>query len=64
MILFQIFKFDFVSNVKKFRFRNSHAKQRTHIDILKNSNSKRKQVYLNKAEFLWDCIGKYFFKLR
>ena len=42
MILFHIPKFDFVSNVKKFRFRNSQSKQRTHIDFLKNSYSKQK----------------------
>jgi hypothetical protein len=40
MILFQIPKFDFVSNVKKFGFRNSQSKQRTHISLLKNPNSK------------------------
>ena len=49
MILFQILKFDFVSNIKKFGFRNSQVKQRTHIEFLKNLNSKRKQAYLNKT---------------
>ena len=44
MILFQIFKFDFVSNIKKFGFQNYQSKQKTHINFLKNSNSKQKQT--------------------
>jgi hypothetical protein len=40
MILFQISKFEFVSNVSKFGFQNSQPKQRIYIDFLKNLNSK------------------------
>ena len=56
MILFQIPKFELVSNISKFVFRNSQPKQRTHIGFLKNSNSKRKQAYPNKA---LNCGGSY-----
>ena len=49
MILFHIFKFDFVFNFLKFGFWNSQSKQKTHIDFLKNLNSKQKQAYSNKA---------------
>ena len=35
MIIFQILKFDFVSNVKKFGFQISQSKQIIHIDFLK-----------------------------
>jgi hypothetical protein len=44
MILLQIPKLEFVSNVSKFGFRNFQPKQRTHIGFLKNPNSKRKQA--------------------
>ena len=49
MILLQISKFDFVSNISKFRFWNSQSKQRIHTNFLKNPNSKRKQAYSNKS---------------
>jgi hypothetical protein len=43
MILFQILKFEFVSNVSKFEFRNSQSKQNNHIDFLKNPKQKQKK---------------------
>ena len=52
IILFYIFKLDFVFNFLKFGFRNFQSKQRTYVNFLKNLNSKQKKTYPNKAYVL------------
>jgi hypothetical protein len=47
MILLQILKLEFVSNVSKFGFQNSQSKQNIHIDFLKNLKQKQKK-YISK----------------
>jgi hypothetical protein len=45
MILFQISKLEFISNILEFGFQNSQFKQKTHIGFLKNPKKKKKNAY-------------------